>query len=473
MTQRDYDVIVVGSGFGSLFFLKRFLARSGNVRVALVEWGADRSPDEQTRDNSNSSLSLDQCHDEVGGKSWDYTVGLGGGTNCWWGQTPRFLPNDFRMRSTYGVLEDWPVQYDDLEPYYCDAEAIMQVAGAQAIERIMPRSQPFPLPPHRLSTPDRIMAEACPAAFFPVSTARASQATANRNACCARVACSFCPVNAKFNAYNGMMDVIRDPRVDLFLNAEVRRIEHRGSVATGVVFRQDKREERLKADLVVLGANAIQSPAILLRSDIQLPKTGRGLCEQLAYGVELKLENVDNFDGGTYTTGWHFGAYDGEHRKHAGATLIQVENHAKFGLRSEYGRWRHSLPLILNTEDIPQDQNRVTVTEAGKARVEFDDYSTYAKAGFEHAMSKMEQLFSALPVEDVVVHGQRETEHHLECSLRMGTDPKASVVDHIGLHHTVRNLLVVGSSVFPTCPPANPSLTIAALSLRAADQLTS
>ncbi|MEL6727172.1 MAG: GMC family oxidoreductase [Pseudomonadota bacterium] len=469
----DYDLIVVGSGFGSLFFLKRYLERSRNVRVALVEWGSDRPPTQQTLDNSNSSIPVDECHNEIGGKAWNYTIGLGGGTNCWWGQTPRFLPKDFRLKSEYGVHEDWPLSYSDIEPYYCQAEAIMNVAGSETISKLTPRSQPFPLPPHKLSTPDRIMAQKMPDQFFPVSTARASEATADRGKCCARVACSFCPVDAKFNAYNGMSDVLRDPRVELILNAQVREIEQSAGIATGVVYLQDNRATTISGDLIVLGANAIQSPAILLRSNIQHPKTGLGLCEQLAYGVEIKLDGINNFDGSTFTTGWHFGAYDGDHRREAAATLIQVENHAKFGLRTEYGRWRHSLPLILNIEDLPRDENAVKLDEGGKATVHFAGFSDYAKAGLDYSLSKLEDLFSPLPIEDIIVHGKRGTEHHLECSLRMGADPETSVVDPVGLHHSVRNLLVVGSAIFPTCPPANPSLTIAALSLRSADILTS
>ncbi|MEM8800843.1 MAG: GMC oxidoreductase, partial [Pseudomonadota bacterium] len=139
----------------------------------------------------------------------------------------------------------------------------------------------------------------------------------------------------------------------------------------------------------------------------------------------------------------------------------------------EYGRWSHSLPLILNIEDLPQDQNVVGLTDDGKASVDFNGFSDYAQAGFDYTMSKLEDLFSPLAIEEIVLHGKRETEHHLECSLRMGSHPETSVVDPVGLHHSVRNLLVVGSAIFPTCPPANPSLTVAALSLRSADILTS
>ncbi|MEL7042375.1 MAG: GMC family oxidoreductase [Pseudomonadota bacterium] len=466
-----YDIIVIGSGFGSLFFLKHYLDTTEHSRVALVEWGDDRPPEQQRMDRRNSTIASTDCHQEIGSKAWRYTIGLGGGTNCWWGQTPRFLPNDFRMKSEYGVLEDWPFDYDALEPYYLHAEKIMQISGSDSISKVAPRSGAFPLPPHRLSTPDQIMMAAMPETYFPVATARASRATSTRNPCCASAVCGLCPVNAKFDAYNGFGDVFQNERVDLILNAQVREIDVQAGLARGVVFERGGKDQHITGDHIVLGANAIQSPAILLRSGLDLSPTGRGLCEQLSYDVEILLEGVDNFDGGTYTAAWHYGLYDGPHRRNAAATLVQVENHMKFGLRTEFGRWRQSLPLVLHIEDAPQTRNGVSLTASGEPLVRHVDHSDYAKAGFRHAMANLERAFAPLPIEEIVVHGQRETEYHLQCSLRMGTDPAQSVVDETGLHHQVRNIQVVGSAVFPTCPPANPSLTIAAVSLRSAHKL--
>ncbi len=76
-----------------------------------------------------------------------------------------------------------------------------------------------------------------------------------------------------------------------------------------------------------------------------------------------------------------------------------------------------------------------------------------------------------LPVEDAIVKYGTGTEGHIQGTTPMGDDPGASVVDRHLVHHRVRNLLVLGSSTFPTCPPANPTLTIAALSLWSARQL--
>jgi choline dehydrogenase-like flavoprotein len=84
----------------------------------------------------------------------------------------------------------------------------------------------------------------------------------------------------------------------------------------------------------------------------------------------------------------------------------------------------------------------------------------------------MPRVVRALPVEDMrIVPEPNRTEAHVQCTTPMGDDPATSVVDRDLRHHKLRNLLVLGASVFPTCPPGNPTLTLSALSLRAAERL--
>ncbi|TIM43540.1 hypothetical protein [Mesorhizobium sp.] len=55
----------------------------------------------------------------IAGRSWNYTIGLVGGTNSWFGQTPRLLAYDIRLKGLYGIGLDWPISHDDLEPFCC------------------------------------------------------------------------------------------------------------------------------------------------------------------------------------------------------------------------------------------------------------------------------------------------------------------------------------------------------------------
>jgi choline dehydrogenase-like flavoprotein len=103
--------------------------------------------------------------------------------------------------------------------------------------------------------------------------------------------------------------------------------------------------------------------------------------------------------------------------------------------------------------------------------VSHERISDYAARGVERSWKQLQQVLAPLPIERIEFRGLRPTESHLQGSLRMGNDRATSVVDAKQVHHQVRNLVVVGSAVFPSGSCSNPSLTVAALSLRSAELL--
>ncbi|MEO0061575.1 MAG: hypothetical protein RLZZ08_135 [Pseudomonadota bacterium] len=469
---QHFDTIVIGSGFGSGFFLHEALRHTRTTgrtgRVLVLEWGEIRDHAQQLADGRQTRIAPGSTYTNHSPRPWNFTIGFGGGTNCWFAQTPRFHPSDFRLNSLYGVGRDWPFDYAALEPFYCEAEDIMAISGDDDMARVLPRSRPFPQAGHRMSTPDALLKKARPDQHFVMPTARARVGTETRNGCCANLRCSLCPVDAKFTANNGLMDVFQHPAVQFCAGAKVTALETAAGSITAVRFESGGREHVVTGDLFVLGANAIHSPAILLRSGIDHGPTGQGLHEAYGIEVEAMLDGVDNFDGSTITTGADYGAYDGAFRSQSGAALLYFENRWKFGLRPEPGRWRQTLPIVIVVEDLPRDSERVLLGADGRAEVHGDGAGRYAMQGAERALAQLPQILSALPVERIERRGVRPTESHLQGSLRMGADAATSVIDAGQLHHVYRNLVVVGSSVFPTCSAANPSLTVAALSLRAA-----
>lgn len=464
---KHFDVVVVGSGFGSGFFLHKALEKR-SMKVLVVEWGPYRTPERKLELGRTTNVDEKTTYVSEHHKPWRFTIAYGGGTNCWYGQAPRFHPSDFRMKSLYGVGEDWPISYDELEPHYVEAEAIMSISGDPDSARMFPRSKPYPQPPHRLSAVDRIMKEAQPEHHFVVPTARARVATDSRNACCATARCHLCPANAKFNADNGLGHVFGHQDVTLLCESRAVRFDSAGGSVRALTFEHGGREHRVTGDLFVLGANAIQSPALLARSDMGGGVMGKGLVESVGAEVEIYLDGIDNFDGSTITTSINFGLYDGAHRSQYGAALVEFENRPKHGLRREAGKWRQCAPLIVVVEDLVDPANSVSVATDGRAQVNFQGESSYAKLGMKKALEKLPGLLAPLPVEKIVFHEMRETERHLQGTLRMGKDPASSVLDDQLVHHRYRNLVGVGTAVLPTCSACNPSLTAAALALRSA-----
>ncbi|MEP6883755.1 MAG: GMC family oxidoreductase [Gammaproteobacteria bacterium] len=471
-----FDVIIVGTGFAGSFFLMRYLQHApGTARVLVLDRGRDDSKAWQIANRKTSSINADEVfvNTTPGRKMWLTSPGFGGNSRCWWAGTMRMMPNDFRMRSQYGVGDDWPLTYDDLAPHYEIIEDVMQVAGPPDLP--MRRSKPYPLPPHRFSTPDELLKKAFPTTWFQTATARASAPTGTRGVCCATGICNLCPVDARFTVQNGLAYLYKDPRVTLRLESPVEHVDVAGGAVTGVTYLSAGRETSATADTVVLAASALFNPHIMLRSGMTHKMLGKRLHEQYALTVYLDLGGVKAYNGSTVITSNGYNFYDGEHRREYAGCMIEGWTtpfpYHPGALRSEQGRWNERTVVRFLFDDLPQDINTVTVNAVNPrlADATFHDYSQYAYRGAKRIPTMVDQLSSALPIERIVRIEEASTSGHIQGTVVMGQDPANSVVDGFLVHHQHRNLLVLGASAFPTSTPILPTLTLSALSLRAAD----
>lgn len=465
----DYDLVMVGSSFASAFFLQEVLRHApAGFRVLVLEKGRRFAHFEHLQPATRAGSA--GGFEDVGRvkKPWVVHRTFGGNSHYWWACTPRLLPEDFEMRSRYGVGVDWPLTYDDLEPFYVEVERTMSVAGAPL--DLLPRSEPFPQDPHVFNDPDRLLAARYPDLYTVQPCARARRRTAGRRACCAVGTCGSCPRDAKFTVENELRAVFDDPRVTLKLQAEALQVEWGGAVATGVRYLShgdDAGETLARADFVALGANAIFNPAILLRSGLDSAWTGAGLNEQRARSVRILLDGVRNFQGSTSITGHGYMCYPRPERSRRASALIEHSN--KIRLRPDRGRHREVMSLKFIYEDLPQLSNRVVVAGDGAVQVVYGGESEYCRRGKAALEEDLEPLLAALPVESVELDpGRASTESHILGTTRMSRVPDEGVVDADLLHHRVRNLAVLGSGAFPTSSPSNPTLTLSALSVRSA-----
>ncbi len=476
MTER-YDAIIVGTGFAGAFFLLRYLQHApADARVLVLERGDTDTKAWQLANRATSSIPLDAVyHNATPSKLWLTSPGLGGNSKCWWAGAMRMMPNDFRLRSRYGVGDDWPLSYDDLEDHYGTVEQVMLVSGPS--DSPMPRSRPFPLPPHRFSDPDLLLKKKFPDSWFHPATARASVATGQRGVCCASGVCELCPVDAKFTIQNGLPDLYKDPRVQLQLHCTVDSVETSAGIASGVNYRERGEAKQARADLVVLAASALFNPHILLRSNIHHRLLGKRLSDQYEMNVCVDLAGVKAYNGSTVITGNGYMFYDGEHRRDAAACIIETWNSPftfqDAPLRSEPGRWRERQYLRFIFDELPLETNTVGIYEADPrlAETRHYGYSDYARRGAARIPMMIDKLAEALPIERVVTIDEALSSGHIQGTVVMGRLPETSIVDSFLAHHQIRNLLVLGASAFPTAIPGLPTLTVSALSLRAADHV--
>jgi len=490
MTAKKYDYIIVGTGFASSFFLKKLLEKeekNTGLKVLVLERGQLYKHRErlqytheilkghEVQELKATDYKTTYQADPHPWKDWRFELAFGGGSNCWWACTPRLLPNDFRMQTAYGVAQDWPITYEDLEPYYEEAEQVMAISGPEKVA--WPKRGAYPQPPHIMNTVDRLLNKKYgDEVYFTQPTARARKPVGERGACCATGVCTLCPANAKFTVENTLLQIYKDKRITIEYGANVTHLELTGDTAKKVYYAKDGQQMHAEAEIFVLGANALFNSNILMNSGDTSSLLGKGLIEQVSWTVILYMDGFANVGSSTSNSALGYMLYDGEHRKRRAAALI--ESHNDMGLvfarphKERRGKWRDIAAFKFVFEDLPQAENQVMAQGIDiQPQIKYTNHSDYTRKGYEYLRDNAEKLFEGLPLEKVIVEERpNSTENHLQCSHRMGSNPQESVVDKHSLHHKYRNLFVLGSGSFTTCPPANPSLTISALSLLAADK---
>jgi choline dehydrogenase-like flavoprotein len=140
-------------------------------------------------------------------------------------------------------------------------------------------------------------------------------------------------------------------------------------------------------------------------------------------------------------------------------------------VRMEPGKWRHMARFRMIFEDLPQDNNHIALSsDRMKPEVHHHQHSDYTHKAIEKMKEKLPGILACLPVEKIEYGSHIPSEAHIVGGTRMSAGIKEGVVDKHLIHHQYRNLFVLGSGSFTTYSAANPTLTLSALSLHAADK---
>lgn len=532
MADIEADVIIVGSGVSGALLAAQLSAAA--VKVAIPEAGAAVDRAEATQRFWNAAIKVPECpyppnpqadhpitndpdywYRQVGPAKFKstYLKVVGGTTWHWLGTCLRFVPSDFRLSTAYGRGLDWPINYQDLEPFYGQAEDELGVSGDSGEALGSPRSSQYPMPAIPQTFVDKAYAHALAGTQFEVRATpqgRNSKDRGDRPACCGSASCiPVCPVQAKYDA-TVHLTLAQKRGVALQAQTTATRVEVGPDRRVGTIrFKRWDGSEGIAAGKVfVLAANAIEIPRLLLNSRTEATpngvangsdQIGRNLMDhpaQLSWA--LAPTPVWPYRGPLSTSGIE-NVRDGAFRKDRAAFRIEIGNDgwswpkgaptttaadlARLGLRGkELGdalRYQTSRQLRLTSliEQLPDPENRVSLD-----RDKSDIYGVplpriayrldcYVEAGLLAAREAHAEIFRRLGATEIAHRADFEGAGHIIGTARMGTDSKSSVVDRDLRSHEHSNLFIVGSAVFPTSATANPTLTIAALSLRAAVQV--
>lgn len=530
-SSEETEVVVIGAGAAGGAIAARLL--EAGVKVVLLEQGPFIRPTDhaQLRTDWEFSLAREWAFDpNVRALDEDYPVtgdgfrpflfnAVGGSTNHYAGFWHRMKPAEFRKGTEHGLesTEDWPISHEDLVPYYEENDRRFGVSGLAGDPSHPPR-EPRPTPPLRHGAYADIAARGLDELgwhWWPADNAIASTEYRGRLACNNCGMCTpGCPRGSLGTATEAYINPALRLGLDLRAGARVTRIvTDRSGRASGVEYldRADGSLHLVNSHVVVLSANGIGSPRILLNS--ANPQSPNGLAnEHDQVGRNLMLhgyvladlwydEPTQHFMGpwgaSTFSHEFHatdvtrgavngmtltFGAGFGPAAMALGGTTGMdpapwgSDHHAEFDRR-----FNHNVFAALQIEDLPQADNRITldpyVTDSSgipAARRHYrlhDNDRRLLEFGSdrlrEFAMASGARSIDLQPCDE----GYNPPGWHLMGTCRMGSSPETSVVDSWNRAWNVPGLVVCDGSSMTTGGAVNPTSTIGAVALRCADGL--
>jgi choline dehydrogenase-like flavoprotein len=505
----NFDIVIIGSGAGGGTLALK-LASSGK-RILILERGDFLPREKENWDATevfvkNRYVSHDTWYDKDN-KAFQPGVHyfVGGATKMYGAALFRLRENDFvAHRTADGMTAGWPIRYQDLEPYYTQAEQLYNVHGLHGEDPTdPPASAPYPSPP--VSHEPRIQEIADALSKLGIHTAHAPSAVllneADRsNSRCIR--CNTCDgfpclVHAKADAETmAVRPALRHANVTLLTHAHVQRLETSadGREVTRVIVERHGQEESFTGDIVVISCGAANSARLLLMSANGAHPNGlangSGLVGRhymfhnaLALVALSRRENPTVFQKTLSINDFYLSSPDSEfplgNIQMIGKSLGPMfrDDAPKFAPGFTLDEMaRHAVDFWLTSEDLGLAQNRVTLNARNEIQLHYEftnvDSITRLRSKLQSMLEHMDMHPHLIPNslyfgKHIPIAGVA----HQAGTCRFGRDPKSSVLDVNCRTHELDNLYVVDTSFFPSIGAVNPSLTAIANALRVGDHL--
>lgn len=530
------DFVIVGSGAAG-GVLARELSVAG-FRIVVLEQGPYRRNADFTHDEvgvffENQLMGgaadpqtfrhaeTEQAQVQLNPPAALYARTVGGSSTHFSGNFWRLRPLDFKERTLLGDIEgtgfaDWPVSYEEMEPYYTRVDWEIGVSGAPG-PFDPPRSRPYPVPPLPRKSSGVLFDKGARKIGLTTQPAPKAILSAPHNGRAACIHCGFClafgcEVGAKSSTLVTMIPQAEATgRCEIRADSTVARLETNasGKISQVVYFDKAGKEHAQKTHAVILAANGVETPRLLFLSATPAQPDGLANSSGLVgkylmfnhHSVahawfeeplnEYKSVQCTRIAMDFYETDPQRGFYGGgvlDARPFLNSYPIAF---GLSGIDPQLPQWgkeykqlleqnfTRNMTIIGNTTSLPQLSNNVTLDPDKK-----DGYGrplvrmTYRDHAHDHAMASFLQE-KALAIFDAAgathawgepVRDQRLGAHLLG-TCRMGDDPAASVVDRYHRSHDVRNLFICDGSSFVTSGRGQPTMTIQALAFRAAEHI--
>jgi choline dehydrogenase-like flavoprotein len=508
------SILIIGSGVVGSTVAKKLLG-AGKGPVTMLEAG----PDIPMADAANwynvvtcGSPPYTECYDKEGDFTssgidlWNINggrvLGRGGSTLVFGGWLPRFKPEDFHYKTNTCKGLDWPFGYDELEPYYCKAEQLLGVSGDSSDQDPL-RSKPyvFDAAPYPLLMGPIIEAmQKLNMTYTHMPVSRYGKEFNNQSKCLTTGTCKYCPVGGRYNGNQSLDDLADKEQFKLILNAPVTKIliSSKNRVS-GVEYLDTTTTMRhkIKADTIFVCAGAFETPKLLLNSKSDEWPNGLGNTHDLVgrylmaspyfyanaslntnpqkmeaelgfpslcsrYYDTQEYQRVGKF---FFNADYALPHFDIAKFMAKGQTLTEIQKAAK-------GAMRFTLQGTMAA--IPEYENRVT---PGHSTTRFGLPTTLIDTPLPIYNENQSKIYIK-KMEDILLHmggtltgsgGYPQRGDHAMGTCRMAPNEKEGVVGSDLRVFGTDNLFIMGHAVFPSMGPANPTLTLVALTLKAMD----
>ncbi|HPE85270.1 MAG TPA: GMC family oxidoreductase [Chlamydiales bacterium] len=495
-----FDIIIIGSGAGG-GTLAHKLAPTGK-KILIIERGDFLPREKENWDPQSVFVDGHYNPDEKWLDKDDkpFTPGthyyVGGNTKFYGAALLRLRESDFDEVKHYGGISPaWPLKYADFKPYYLEAERLYSVHGLRGNDPTEPKeSEPYPCDPisHEPCVQrvvDRLQKANVGVFHLPVGV-RLNEKNREKSQC---IRCSTCDgfpcmVDAKADAHTTCIrPALEHDNVTLLTKTKAEKlIEENGKIVAVEVI-TDGKAQRLTADIFVLSCGAINSSALLLKSGVANSSglVGRNyMCHNNSAIVALSKErNTTHFQKTLGINDYYYGGPDSHlplgHIQLLGTVMPAMLAGDAPALTPEIALKEmadHAMGWWITSEDLPDPENRVTVTSKGQIQLHYTENNLEAHKRLydklkeiihisgptTHIFTNSMYLRKKIPLAGVA---------HQVGTCKFGTDPKTSVLDTQCRAHDLDNLYVVDGSFFPSVSGVNPGLTIIANALRVGDIL--
>ncbi len=504
------SIIIVGSGVAGTILARQLLANE-DCEVTMFEAGPHFAPgdrriwlDHLLGDDDIYQPYMDDPREENEdfGLCGSRLLMKGGTTNHWGGLTPRFKPEDFELNSRTGFGVDWPINYEELAPYYAQAEVLLGITGDSDNDDPPRYGAKYPFPHTDYTLGDMLLIDALESmdiGYGHMSLAR------NGNRCITTGTCDYCPVNARYTALYDLGQLQNEYPEKLHLKTEspVTEILMDGkNRARGVGFLDLKTgtPDSLESDTVIVCAGTIESCKLLLSSTNKYWPDGIGndsghvgrhlIGHPVLFARGVRPDNPDKLHqelGFTSLISRHFDSPEYQPKGKmwfsggAGSTSSLEEQILDNNSRREINKQMESEAMISlggEMEQFEHPKNRVSLangtTRHGlrNTKISVGTHDINLQTRREHVQSFVEILKTAGCREDSIETGVANPDGaHASATCRMSSADSDGVVDPNLQVHGTDNLFICSNAVFPSIAAANPTLTMSALAVRLAEHL--